>query len=1495
MVLSRFVFCCFLSILIVFTGGPFQLYYQALAESNLPQNNSEEQTDPEQEMREAIEQLKRSITSPEQGEALLDPFQILRQRTIDDRREKLGAIETQYSLEDYNERLSDLERRLLEIDEMKKKVSDKIALLNPIPEQRTHVEIDQFSELTLIAEDIDSRAQLTLLEIEDLKQFDPRAGNKLPVDFMIDQALKTKHYWGNRLSLLIEQQGQVIHEVRQREFTESMSPSFDKANPIEGLSRNGDVTFTLATPKGTILNQFLIPVEALFFFGHYIIFIEKESLSDSRTTLPIRFIDLNYFKSNIGNAPLPVYTLPLNITETPTEFAIEKGYLKVGAQHLSYQQFAMLAQVQQLVFNVNVALVDPKSYENVRPLIEEITEFFKKSMKHQDFMFQEMMQKAISSTELLKDLTDSLEQKQKVNPAEARPLIEKALADGKLSDSEYESIKKALDMGDGLTEANSALYDSRKFFTRLELLMRYLIQPRPEGSPKLFTSLALLATGTFQERARTLEMKRDSIAFKMAKYGLATGGIILAGTQLPEPYTLNMYKSMDLISAISQHFQGYLSHINYGKAYLELSKDAFITSTTGWTYFIQAYFADGHWAKFLYGLGNVLLVPLKVFGSIHMTINSYKMLTKTLEVKRLSNNQLGFLAAFKQAASVDNKAYWESLAEAEKKVSGSSVTDMTAEEMKLLDDHIQRLRSGRESLNVLDREIERGKISHHSALRGYFSVLQGYKRHFNFGSAISRLFGKTADEMQMKDVTTLRTALANTFLSYSSLRSTFKANAIIWNYLFITRSYVFSPAKWLMYLIYPNYFNVTISTNEGRQHVPTRFNSGLELWPQKIQRVASTLVQNTGVAEWKGIDKLFISKEALRNLRAFENHVAPMETIAIEIAKKRAQKALVESVKDPARVLTIFDSGERPNDVSTGIRNLHDKKIKELTHAEKVFYRAYFTRTFDLVMQGFVSLVNGSDINIQVDPQTFARQFMRALRRGEIEPIEPTESKIKLIEAEIEKIIDFDSVKTWSEQVSRNARSFFDRLDIQFRHRLLESIHPKNPQIQRFLTVKKKVEEPRAMERAMRMEVSSLFSSIPLGILTTLALYAGVESGIIMPFDPEGMNTETHFKYMSRYMFYNGFIPGLLIGLLANTWMKVQEDARIDSMGGFDKAIKYSDGKKGFWRFYLKNFFKNPNNKWADNHIYMLKLITANIPAAAVTIIVSNLYGLGRIDVGTFIAGYIMVYATFLTGFGVKMGQAFELASSWVYNKIPRKLRASAAGQKYISGNLQKRKIMFTYFENIWGILVDENIAGTMLTLKDNLKYGTRAFLRLVFGGDTPTQIIVNFADRMIETFKGVPGMESSLEMVKQLFSRNYEAFERFPEELIKQGDKLGIQRVNVDPNLPNHALGAFIGKSLGAISTIGLFAALPYIGTNALQKRREARLQKQGKLAQESLMAHEHALKRQADWLASQETLPESEELKAKIESSDPVSEEVDFREALHSSQLRCSHIFTP
>ena len=1413
-----------LSFCVVVSGAPFQLYFSNRAHAQ------EVSAEPSGESlrQDSLEQLRQSFLNPDKGEAHLDPFLLSKQIVIDERSENIEAVVRDSQVRDYKDRIEFLEGKIEELSELEVIVKSK---LQGLKKGETH----KLEELTLVLEDIISRKKLAELDFKDLKDYDPRTGKGLPIEHMVDESLAKRHNWGNNLTIqIVNKSGDIATEIKQKEFTESLSPEFNKENPLKNIINSEvDYSFIIANKRGEALHHFKKPVEALFFFGHYLVYIEKESLRNPKSTLPLRFIDLNYFRANIGNAPLPVYSLPLNIKEVPKEFLIKNGTLRVGESKLSYAQISMLAKVYQVVFNVNVALVDPSTYKNSRPLVNEIFEFFNVSVKSQDKLFHERLKQAISTDKYLSELTGGLKNLPNIDRAKAYEVLESSLADGQVSKEEYKKIKNVLGAQQNLTDANHAVQEGRSLMNRLKLLMRFMIQPRPEGAPKLFNSLVMVATHGQETRKRVYSMAKESLGGKMAGYGVAVGGTILAASQLPEPYALQLYQSLDLISATWQHFQGYLSHINYGLNYADLSKDALVTSTTGWTYFISSYISDGVWTKFLYGLGQVLLVPLKLFATIHITVNSYKLLKNSVFTYRNTDkSDRGFVKSFIEAARTDHRQYWESLSQAEEKASGSDASKLSEAEVKLLTDHIERLKENRESMSALTSDVERslsGKARKNRKrfYKRYAEAFSGFKEKLGLAKVVEKNIENSQEKLNVKEPDTIIRALTSTFLSYSSLKSTFKFNALTWNYLFISRSFFFSPSKWLMAFIYPNYFKVAVTNPSGKQHFPSRYNGGLNSWPELLKRAMSRAGAGKITSKVGLNNSIFLSKESLDNLREFEKAVGKVETIAIELSMKRAQMALIENVNDPKRLLTIFDSSQRTGEVSTGIRNLHDKKLKKLTKWERLFFRAFYTRTFDTLMQKFLGEMTSTSVDKGVDPETFAKEFVKEMRsKGNID-FYFTEEAIEKIETKVESEVDFKEITRWSKEVTGSAKKFVKRTNIKFRHKLLDTLHPKNPQVNRFLTAREKVEEARAMERAMRMEVSSLFSSIPMGILSTLALYAGVKTGAIMPFDPAGFNSETHYMYMSKYLFYNGFIPGLIIGLMADTWMKVQEDSRIDALGGFDKAITLKDSTKGFWRYFMKNAFKNPKNKWKDNHIFILKLITANIPAALVTITVANFYGLGRFDLGAFLGGYIVIYSTFLSGVSVKMGQAFELASTWIYGKVPRKLRAHPEAQKYFNGQLQKRKILFSYMENFWEIIIVENIAGTMLTLKDNVKYGTRSFLRLIFGGGTPTTILVNFVDTLVETFKNVPGMEATGKFIKYTFSNNYEAFERYPKELVELAPEVvGLQEAE---GLPKNKLAEALGKGAAAVGSIGAFASVPYIGAKLLDLKKERKLQKQG------------------------------------------------------------------
>lgn len=1430
----------FLSISIFFAGIPQGAFSSKAYAQNVGNEESGEDL-----KNKSVSQLKDALLGESLVKTHLDPFMLSSQQEIDDRGENLKAYIDQTKVNDFNERVEFYESEIVNLSELLLKLeADK-------PDEKESGKLEQYKRLLL---DISYQLQMRKDQLKDLRSnYNPEKTDGLPVDHMIDEEISKRKYWGNRLRVEVQDDsGKTIETVNQADFKESLSPLFSKDNALKEKTAS---SFVITIPKRTLRGVLHIPVlkfnvavESIQFFGSYLVFVEKGAYQAEQGVLPIKFIDLDYFRSAMGNSKLPVFTFPLNLESQPSDIKIERGMLRVNDRSLSYEQFAFLSKTSQGVYNVAVGLVDPATQKSSKLIIEDLMRLFNQSMEKAGANFQAQMEANIKGDQFLASITENLNLAT-TSEQEVKDLLSQALKDGDISNDELEKIEKEFGkkglIDQSLKSSNDSVATGRKFFNRIRLLFHHLASPKPQGAPTLFNAMVAVAASDSDIRSQGWKWLKNDPIVKLSTYGVATAGAVLAGTQLPEPYTLHLYQSLDMISAIWEHFQGYLINIDYGKNYVELAKAAAVTSIGGVVYFYSAYLSEGKWAKFLFGLGHVLLVPLMVFSGLHFVVNTFKIFNDVRELGKIEETRdLNFIKRFIKASSNQSSKYWSNLSEAEKQVSGSDVEKMTESDLNVLLNFIERLESGREDTARLKADVVNFLRGKDVSFQKAFSILTTYH---NMKKGVKELLGikeVVQNNLKTKNPETFFEAMKSAFFSYASLYNTFYAAASLWNVWFMTRTFFFSPAKWLMLVIYPNYFRVAVNATKGKQHFPSRFNSGLDSWVDKVndiiagsqtvQKIKSNVTNAVGLPDLSSlepiyteshVEKMISSNEGLMALEAFENSVLPFEQMAMEVAQRKAFKALLASINNPERIMNIFDSAKRPGQVSTGITSLYDKKLKELSEPELMFFRAFYVRTFDSVMQQILIGATNTTLSTDLDPAEFARVFMQELKSGRISQIDLDANTIKDLEKDVEARIDFSEIRTWSEKMKAESALNLEKININFRHQVIQNLQPSHPQIKRYLTAKNKIKEPRAMERAMRLEVSKLVSGIPVGIMSMLVLYAGVQTGLLMPFDPTGLDTSTHFLYMSRYLFYNGFVPGLILSFLADTWMKVQEDARIDSMKGFDSVPLFKDSKKGFWRFYLKNTFMNPKNKWKDNQIFLMKLLAANIPAAFLTNTIFMAYGLGRFDIGLFLVGYIMIFCTAFTGLNQKISQGFELASTWVYDRIPRHLRAHPEAQKYINSKIQGSKIKFNLFDNLYSIIIHENIAGSMFTKSDHPKIGTRAFTRLIFGGKDPTEILVNFVDALVSSIKSLPGAQTTGDFIKYIFSNNFEAFERFPKRLTDTPPELFTPK-------SQSTVAAFLGKLGGIVSTWGSFTAAPYVISDALQRRREKKIQQAGKSA---------------------------------------------------------------
>ncbi len=1434
--------------------------------------------DPEYTNQDQIDQLRKEVLGTSATHpSSLDPFMMVRQQVVDPRRDKIDALKEQEAIDNYTQKKAHYEQKIKEyqgsIEDSKKIIAifDQTVDSTDLENSNDAVVGKKRSVLVSMQKTLETKLAISQMYLEETLDNHP-SESKQALHSFIDQELSTRHHFTfDKVINIKNNSGNIVEVLNEKDFKDSLSPSFSSP---EMVSLEDTASFEITKPDGEVLHNFDVPVSFVTFFGKFLVFYEKDSIFyDNYSTL--KFIDLKYAASNIGNAPLPVFSLPLNSKNEPKSVRVEGQKLIVDDIKLTLDQLDVLSKSNQVILNTNIALVDPASQEGAVELIGEIHEFYQKSMKSQSELMNSQVNEALRTEDLIKKETDRLHALSGATDdkrEQLKKVVATSLEDGKITDDEHTLLNSALNMKTPLTETNQALFNGRRVTTRLKMLWQYLKHPRPEGTPALQASLLAVATAkTSKDRGASWKHVQESLAYRMLKFGSIAFAATLGASVLHPTAQAIMYQSLDLISATHAHYMGYLSHIDYGKNYGDLSVDATITSTTGVAHVYPNYIEDGRWPKFLWGLVSVLKIPLFAFGVIHIASNTVNILGSLKKSRNsLSEDQKTWINALHRAATKNKETFDKQRAEAERKISGSDVLNISPEDVDILEQHIKQLNADeKDRLNLRELNYKSNNPSRLQRMKstlakqlGIFKPLRtlSAKVYENskdilyngkYFSGLRNLISSVASNNLFDNSRIAISALRQFYLSQASLRTLFKTGAQIWNFFFVPRSFALNPKMWAMPLVYPMFFQET-TKDLSSQRFPSTYNPGLNGWLLKLKLAASKM-NPIDVTENRVLSKVLYSKPSLYQLRRFEVLTKNAEPRIIKLAVKKAQSALLESLEDPDKILAIFDSAQLNGKVSTGVINLYDKKLKkQLTVKERSYFRLVFTRTYESLMKDYWSeVIKTNNLEISEEdaeaikdfgPTRTGTKLQNAIRKGDV--------KIKTFSSEesnsiLDKIIGELNMAPITKWAKEKAFAIISptRAKNNFRHYPLTKLNPANMALGRYNTVKTRVKSnPNAIERATRSELAALKVSLPLGVLSAMVIYAGVDSGVLQPFNPDGLDTETHLNYYSRMLFYSGFIPGVIMNLMGGTWLKILSDARIDDLKGFDSAATFHDQQKGFWRFQLKNLMKHPDNKWMQNQIYNLQIILSNMSAAATTILVTQLWGLGRIDVGMFLATYAIIFITPLAGVALKIDQSFELSKAWVSSRIPTKLRAHPKAQDYISNSLQKKRMLFSVFEQAFGIVILENVAGDMLTIKDNVRQGSRAFLRLIFGGDTPTILI----DKGLESLKGltskIPGTETLIEKTQSLFTNKYESFERFPERITKLGTE-GVNRLIEDPSLPKNALGEFLGKTMAAVTSLGSFSLLPYFISDRFNKRNEKKRLNSGEAALEELNSKRAAI----------------------------------------------------
>jgi hypothetical protein len=705
-----------------------------------------------------------------------------------------------------------------------------------------------------------------------------------------------------------------------------------------------------------------------------------------------------------------------------------------------------------------------------------------------------------------------------------------------------------------------------------------------------------------------------------------------------------------------------------------------------------------------------------IFGTLYLTLGVPHLVVNTsLLIKDLYKDGVkpgDFKSYFIRRQNKDQAAYLQALADAEARpdTQGTEAPKFTEA------DNIE--------IEKIISEIEK---NNQSWLGGAVESIKSWK----IFSKLSKSSGS--------EINSLRGAMTHFCFSYASFTHSAYYYTKFWNGFFGFRSFIWTPTLWMTFLVFPNYYGTIMKEAPGVVR-PTQLNGGMRTLPNEAQLRFARLFSS--------------SRESIDQLRLFEEKIIPVEQEIMAASLKVTFQKLIEFSQTLPEISKIIE-------MQSKVKTITSAELDNLTQQQRLFFRKHFDLLYEESMKKFLGglIQSNSQINPSTDgnaglPETLSEFKEASLKLVDSLKISPDQATRIVNESATAAVVD--QATEFTETTRLNA----DRLQTNYEHAMLSKMDPaNNRQVNRIRTTNRQVVKPKAMARAVRSMIASNIVDKPMELSLIFLCMAGIKEGILAPIQPE-MFSENAWFHLSRFVFSNGFIYGVISGVLADVWMKLQMDEFNDS--SFGEVPTGEDAKGSYAKWFAKKTFKNPENLWWKNQVNYFKLIWANMRAAFTTMIIVNLVTLGRFDLDSYIVGYLLVYLTPFSGFAMKLEQGFEFAASYDLKDIPERFRSHPKTQAFMAKVTGQRRITFNFFYKLY-----ENILGNFLGNFQNMttpELGSRAFSRAIFFGYTPTEIAVS-------GFRKITGLGFLPEVTKApfrycefLLSNRYTDFVKVPK-----------------------------------------------------------------------------------------------------------------------------------
>ncbi len=1095
---------------------------------------------------------------------------------------------------------------------------------------------------------------------------------------------------------------------------------------------------------GKAFHRFEFPILDARRVNDTIVVLEPGTYHEETGVQNYQIVDLEAYEALLGRDPVPVFRVPVKTGSAQSSIAPMADGIQAGAVPVPGRVLHTFSEVQQTGFNMAASLADPALYESAGPLVDQFSEYFDTAVDLQGADMREQMASVMGNADAVLDMRDQLNAQiryrkdlghlEKLPKAAKRLRVAGEQSEISLGETRPD-VKVFLDRYNEQTKSaelfkrvsgNTRI--QRKLLARTGWVIARLATPSIKGVRSLLSAMGECASITSEQ------VVKPALKAAFSKRGIRAvalfGGTLWAWHALDPAgaeasgrlYAEFFGGILESTRVATETLFGSLFHWPVSRLAGHAAEGTFagVNPVT----FYEAYLSPERWPKFAIGFQAIASTIFVALGVPHLVVNAVKLAKELPRVRVEGDEEKGFLGRwvgrFVERQNREKQKLYELLGrqrgDSDESVENPYSAAEDEQARAIVDD--LRLHERKGALSRMTESIRSWKI-------------------------FSKFRSKPGEKM-----TRFHQALIHFLVGYSSFTNSVRGYVQFWQRLFAFRSVIATPrgwASWPMILTYPDFLETVIKRAEAghpRATLPTEINGGLRTWSEKVR-----LGLGSAWAHVFGKTSQEV-QTTLAKYEEWENKVLGAEQLIIEACIERALREVMHDINDHEVLQELLRAKKGFQLTPAALEGLSVETRKQFRVTFERLYKAAFDEWFrrnlgSLAETGYaVTVVEDEDL------KGLKELFVEA---GVVPELSRSEAAALLEDVATEELL---------RSARETSRETFatEHLKQRLKYRALQGLDPlRNPQMSRIASVARQLRNPAAVARAVRATIASNLVDKPMELMFTFMLTAGITEGLLQPIQDEMFGPNSWF-HLSRFVFTNGFIYGVITGVLADAWMKLQQDELHE--GQFDSVPEGDDAKLSFAKYWYKRTFHNPENKLWQNQRHFIKIIWANMPAALVMILAENFLTLNRFDLDSYFTGYLLAYVLPTSGFAFMLEQGFELSTGWFLRNVPTRFRSHPLVQEHLNKKAGGARIRFNLYYKMY-----ENMLGSFLQNLSQMttpELGSRSFSRLLLFGYTPTEL----ASRMLHATKDglgfIPGVETFTSACDRMLTTNYTDFQKW-------------------------------------------------------------------------------------------------------------------------------------